>query len=280
MAEKLNWRLEFKKYLQHGTPDQSARSAMWLAAAGLQDVDALEPSEPMLRIALECIRDDLDLNKAEKKILSYYRWHRCRTEDERELYEADLVSLHIVKILSDPYFEFSPRMLLWIHQNLFAGIYDFAGKIRTYDISKREWALNGDTVSYSPCESIADRINYLFYQESQSSYAGSTAQDLIEHIAGFTSYLWITHPYGEGNTRSTSIFLIKYLAWLGYRTDITVYADNSWFFRNALVRANYSNAEGVQPDYSFLYAFLSNLLLGTDYPLRNRELHLPVPEET
>ncbi|MCU0376040.1 MAG: Fic family protein, partial [Chitinophagaceae bacterium] len=173
-------------------------------------------------------------------------------------------------------FTFSPAEYLTIHRRLFTGIYKFAGKIRNYNITKKEWVLNGETVLYASAESLTTTLEYDFNQERKFSYKGLSEQQIIEHIAHFISNLWQIHIFGEGNTRTTALFLIKYLRKLGFKkVNNDLFANHSWYFRNALVRANYEDlSRGIYRTEKFLIAFLSNLLLKENFSLKNREMHI------
>lgn len=160
-----------------------------------------------------------------------------------------------------------------MHGRLFAGIYKHAGKTRDYDITKREWVLLGDTVIYASCYRLAETLAYDFRREKEFSYARATMDDVISHICQFISGLWQIHPFGEGNTRTTAVFAIKYLRTLGFAVDNEVFADNSYYFRNALVRANYTNLpKGIEETNEYLEPFFRNLLFGERNKLQNRYL--------
>lgn len=162
-----------------------------------------------------------------------------------------------------------------IHKRLFSGIYDHAGKIRDYNISKKEWVLNGDTVLYGGASELRATLEYDFSVERNFSYKGLSMQETIAHIARFISRLWQIHVFGEGNTRTTAVFLIKYLRTLGFDVTNDTFAENAWYFRNALVRANYNDLKhGVHETTEFLELFLRNLLLGEHNELHNRYLHI------
>ena len=164
---------------------------------------------------------------------------------------------------------------------MFQGIFKFAGKFRTYNISKKKWVLDGASVLYNPFENIAETLDYDFAQERQFNYAEVSTDESISHIAAFTAGLWQIHPFGEGNTRTTAVFLIKYLRSFGFSISNDLFAVHSWYFRNALVRASYFNREkGIVPDMSYLVKFLRNLVLGEQNELKNRYLHIGYQRET
>ena len=160
-------------------------------------------------------------------------------------------------------------------------MFSHAGQIRQYNITKKEWVLNGDTIIYADWNSIKDTLDYDFATEKQFSYEGLSVDAAVKHLAKFASDIWQIHPFGEGNTRATAVFMIKYMKTFGFRVNNDAFEKNSWYFRNALVRANYTNLQkGVHATTKFLEMFFSNLLLGTDYELKNRYMHIDYVEES
>lgn len=265
----------FDEYLRQGEPNKAEKAKVWKTAIGLQQVDGLKPSEYLIETAKQNIEGDITFHEVKKRIDSYYQQYPTKTEDDRTE-EADKVSARIAEILSEQTFTFSPAEYMAIHRRLFTGIYKFAGKIRDYNITKKEWVLNGETVLYASADSLKATLEYDFEQERKFSYRGLSEQEIIEHIAHFFSNLWQIHIFGEGNTRTTAIFLIKYLRKLGFKhVNNDLFADHSWYFRNALVRANYEDlSRGIHRTEIFLIRFLSNLLLKGNYTLKNREMHI------
>jgi len=167
-----------------------------------------------------------------------------------------------------------------IHRRIFEGVFKFAGKIRDYDITKKEWVLRGDTVLYVGAEDLRRAIEYDLQQEKEFSYKNLSLDDTVEHLAKFISGLWQIHPFGEGNTRTTAVFTIKYLRSMGFSVNNDLFAQHSWYFRNALVRANYRNRlKNIEPEPLFLVRFFRNLLLGENNELRNRYMIINPPEE-
>ncbi len=269
------WGFELEGYIREGEPERAAKAEAWQTAIGLQAVDGLKPSRYLIETAQEHIEGDITIDEAEKRIEGYYREKDKRTQSELETEEADVVSSRIAKLLSERTFSFSPATWKSIHGQLFKGLIKKAGAYRDYNISKNEWVLKGDTVRYAAWDAIKETVDYDFSIEKNFSYKGLSMQDVVFHIARFTSGIWQIHPFPEGNTRSTAVFVIKYLNSLGYTVNNQPFAENSWYFRNALVRANYNNlAEGVAADVRFLEAFFGNLLLGENNALKNRFMHL------
>jgi len=266
---------DFDAYLRQGEPDKAEKAKVWKTAIGLQQVDGLKPSEYLIKTAIQNIEGDISIAEVKERIDSYYQHHQVKTNVDRTE-EADKVSARIAEMLSEQTFTFSPAAYLAIHRRLFAGIYPFAGKIRDYNITKKEWVLNGETVLYASAESLIETMEYDFEQEKKFSYEGLNKQEIVAHIAQFISYLWQIHAFGEGNTRATAIFLIKYLRKLGFKeVNNDLFANYSWYFRNALVRASYEDlSRGIYRTEIFLIRFLSNLLLKGTHPLKNRDLHI------
>ena len=225
----------FKEYLREGEPDKVSRGYAWSTAIGLQAVDGLKTSEYLIDTAIRNIEGKITLEEAKNLIDTYYEEKPEDPENER-MEEADKVSARIAEILSEAAFSFSPNEYISIHRRLFQGIYRHAGKIRDYNI---------------------------------------TMNDIIHHLAVFISRLWQIHIFEEGNTRTTAVFFIKYLKTLGFSATNDIFAENAWYFRNALVRANYTNLQkGIHETTEYLEVFLRNLLLNEKNELHNRYLHI------
>lgn len=271
---------EFDEYIRQGEPGRSEKAAAWQTAIGLQDVDGLKPSKYLIETAKKHIEGDITIGDVKSLLNSYYSSKGTRDEIEHDrTEEADKVSARITELLEEETFAFTPVELSRIHRRLFQGLFKFAGVYRTYNITKKEWVLNDASVLYNPFENIAETLEYDFSEEKKFDYISSSTDDAIKHIASFIAGIWQIHPFGEGNTRTTAVFLIKYLRSFGFHIDNELFASHSWYFRNALVRANYSNREkGINPDSSFLIAFLRNLILGERNELRNRYLHIDSPK--
>ena len=265
-----------EEYIRQGEPLQRERGQIWQTAIGLQQVDGLNTSAYLLQTAKQHIEGDITLQKAKELIDSYYQSQQVRHNSESEATEeADKVSARIAELLSEKTFAFNPSQLIAIHRHLFMGIYKFAGKIRDYNITKREWVLRGDTVYYAGADMISETLKYDFDQEKSFNYSSVSVDEAIAHLATFCSNIWQIHPFGEGNTRTTAVFMIKYLTTLGFKVNNEIFANNSWYFRNALVRANHTNVlQGVSYNPLFLERFFRNMLLNENHPLQNRELHL------
>lgn len=272
--------LDFDIYIRQGEPNQKEKAAIWRTAIGLQAVDGLQTSEYLHQTALKHIEGEIDIDEACQLIKTYYQSKHTREEGDDDRQEADQVSANITKILSSKTFDLSAKGYVSLHRRIFEGIFKHAGKVRDYDITKKEWILEGDTVRYLNWEDLHRALEYDIEQERQFSYKGLSADQLIKHITRFISNLWQIHAFGEGNTRTTAVFAILYLRDLGYKVENDMFAQHSWYFRNALVRANYRNAKaGIDYTPVYLERFFRNLLLGDQWDLRNRYLHIHPTEE-
>ena len=264
----------FQEYLKHSEPGKADKGYAWSTAIGLQAVDGLKPSQYLIDTAIQNIEGQISIKEAQNRIESYYKAKPMPAAADRTE-EADKVSSRIAEILSEPAFSFSPNEYLAIHRKLFSGIYSHAGMIRDYNITKKEWVLDGDTVIYGSALDLKETLDYDFSQERSFSYKGLSMDGIIHHIAIFVANLWQIHVFGEGNTRTTAVFLIKYLRTLGFSATNDSFANNAWYFRNALVRANYTNLKkGIHETTEYLELFLRNLLLGEHHPLHSRVMHI------
>ena len=265
---------EFDKYIVQGEPDKKAKANAWQTAIGLQDVDGLKPSEYLIKTAVQHIEGDITIDQVKDMLDTYYQ-----TKDSRELLdderteEADKVSARITEILSEQSFSFTPDYLLRIHRRLFEGIYKHAGQLRDVNITKKEWVLNGDTVLYSNYDMLRETLEYDFEQEKKTNYSVLNADMAVKQICKFVSGIWQIHPFREGNTRTTAVFTMKWLQTFGFSVDNDVFKDNSWYFRNALVRANYNNIpKRIFVTTEYLEMFFRNLIFGEKNKLSNRNL--------
>ena len=265
----------FKEYLMESEPDKAHKGYAWSTAIGLQAVDGLKPSKYLIDTAIQNIEGKITMKEAQSLIDSYYEERPVHLSDDERTEEADKVSSRIAEILSETAFSFSPNAYISIHRKLFQGIYKHAGKIRDYNITKKEWVLDGATVMYGSASELRVTLEYDFSQEKDFSYKGLSMDEIIHHLAVFVSRLWQIHIFGEGNTRTTAVFFIKYLRTLGFSAANDIFAENAWYFRNALVRANYTNLQkGIHETTEYLEAFLRNLLLNEKNELHNRNLHI------
>ncbi len=272
--------LNFDEYIRQGEPDEKKKASIWQTAIGLQAVDGLKTSDYLKETARKHIEGKINIDEARDLIKTYYQSKTRREPDEENMQEADKVSANITKILSSETFDFSEKGYVALHRRIFEGVFKHAGKVRDYDITKKEWVLDGDTVNYLNWEDLHRAIEFDLEQERQYSYKRISQDEMITHITKFVSGLWQIHAFGEGNTRTTAVFIILYLRHIGFKVNNDMFAQHSWYFRNALVRANYKSAvKGIDYSPVYLERFFRNLLLGEQWDLRNRYLHIHPTKE-
>ena len=264
----------FKEYIKQSEPNKRDKGYAWHTAIGLQAVDGLKTSKYLIDTAIKNIEGDISIDEAQDLLNTYYE-ENPKSDKEDRTEEADKVAVRIAKILSEKAFSFTPNEYISIHKKLFTGIYGHAGKFRDYNITKKEWVLNGATVLYGSASEIRATLEYDLSEEKKFSYKNLSMEEIIHHLAIFVSRLWQIHAFGEGNTRTTAVFFIKYLKTLGFDATNDIFAENAWYFRNALVRANYNDLKnGVHETTEYLELFLKNLLLDEKNELHNRSMHI------
>ena len=272
--------INFDEYIRQGEPAKREAAYAWSTAIGLQAVDGLKTSDYLNQLAQRNIEGEISIDEVERLLNSYYesKVRRDTNDDDKE--EADKASKNIKRILSSKTFDFSTKGYISVHRRIFEGVLKHAGELRKYDIVKREWVLEGDTVSYLNWEDLHRAIDHDIEQERNYSYKGIGNDELVAHVAKFVSGMWQIHAFGEGNTRATAVFAIQYLRSMGFDVENDLFAKHSWYFRNALVRANYKNVKkGIDYSPVYLERFFRNLLLGEQWDLRNRYLHINPPAE-
>ena len=280
MDQKKQNILDFDEYIRQGEPSKKEKASIWQTAIGLQAVDGLKTSDYLKETARKHIEGEIDIDEVRQLVKTYYQSKTQREPDDDRKQEADKVSANITKILSSQAVDFSTGGYVAIHRRVFEGVFKHAGKLRDYDITKREWILDGDTLNYLNWEDLHRAIDYDIERERAFSYRGISSDDMVIHISHFVSGLWQIHPFAEGNTRTTAVFAILYLRSIGFEVNNDLFARHSWYFRNALVRANYKNALlGIDYTPIYLERFFRNLLLAEQWDLRNRYLHIHATDE-
>ena len=283
MAEDKNIKqqyLNFDEYIRQGEPEKKERAEAWRVAIGLQAVDGLKTSEYLQETARRNIEGEITIDEARQLVKEYYIKKTAHDNDDADKEEADRVSSNISKLLQTDAFTYSVAGFAAIHRAIFEGVFKHAGSFRNYDISKKEWVLRNDSVLYGRWQDLQMTIEYDLEQERQFDYTALNNDQLIEHLTKFVADLWQIHPFCEGNTRTTAIFTIKYLRSLGFSVNNNMFEYYSWYFRNALVRANYRNVQkGINAEPLFLVRFFRNLLLGETNDLKNRYMIINPPEE-
>ena len=272
--------INFDEYIRQGETQQIERAEAWRVAIGLQAVDGLKTSEYLQDTARRNIEGEITIDEARELVKQYYVKKTAHDEGDGDTEEADRVSSNISKLLQTDAFTYSVAGLSAIHRAIFEGVFKHAGRFRDYDISKKEWVLQGDSVLYGRWQDLRMTIEYDLEQEHQFNYFALNKDQVVEHLAKFVAGLWQIHPFGEGNTRTTAVFIIKYLRSQGFDVNNELFERHSWYFRNALVRANYRNLKkGINYESIFLVRFFRNLLLGENNTLKNRYMMIDGPEE-
>ena len=279
MNEKEQY-INFDEYIRQGEPQKKERAEAWRVAIGLQAVDGLKTSAYLQQTARRNIEGEITIDEARELVKEYYIKKTAHGDNDADKEEADRVSSNISKLLQTDAFTYSVAGLVAIHRAIFEGVFKHAGRFRDYDISKKEWVLRGDSLLYGRWQDLRMAIEYDLDQERGFDYTGLNKDQMVEHLAKFVSGLWQIHPFCEGNTRTTAIFTIKYLRSQGFSVNNDLFERHSWYFRNALVRANYRNLnKGIHYEPLFLVRFFRNLLLGEDNTLKNRYMMIDAPEE-
>lgn len=259
--------------IENEITDSKKKQEYWATGIGLNKVDNLEPSKYLIDLSKKNINGELKYHEVEEALKTYYKGQDTSSIEIQREKECDLVSLRIAQLLEDKSFGFSPITLKNIHRYLFKDIYDFAGNYREYNISKKELILNGETVKYVNYQEIENYFEYDFKEEKDFDYSKLNNDELIKHIAKFTSTIWQVHPFGEGNTRTTAVFIEKYLNNMGFTVNNDMFKNKSLYFRNALIRSNYGNIpKNIYPTFDYLIMFFENLLQNKNNNLNNNQL--------
>ena len=260
-------------YIETETPKNYVKQLEWDMAIGLQEVDNLKPSKYLEKLLQENVTGEKTIYEVEKELKEYYTEKENNNDVNHNELECDLVSTRIVELLQEDNFELSINYLKYVHKYLFQDVYEFAGEFRKIDFSKHERILNNDSVAYGDHKLLEQSLDYDITLEKNKNYNEMNIVDVINNITDFSSSIWQIHPFREGNTRTTAIFIEKYLVSLGYNVDNTLFKDKSVYFRNALVRSNYfNNYLNIKEDNSFLIKFYENLLLGKNNNLHSKDL--------
>lgn len=274
VSEAVRMNEDFDKYYEATEPGMRERAYAWATAIGLQDVDGLKPSKYLLATAKRNIEGEITQEQARQIVDAYYE-SKDAHDVPPETQEADKVAARMIGVINSPTFTFSPTYYFGLHQRIFEGVLPNAGEMRTVELMKREWVLNGDSVQYGPSFLIEKSLKDAFAEEKRFSYKGLSEDAFVMHFAAFISDIWQIHPFREGNTRTVALFAIKYLRSLGYQVSNDLFAEKSWYFRNALVRANYENVRlQVEKTQLPLEEFFKVLLFGCELELKNRFLRV------
>ena len=261
------------EYTEETKPEGYVKQLEWDMAIGLQEVDNLKPSKYLEKLLEENVSGNLTIKQVEEELREYYIEKDKKQELNQNELECDFVSTRIVELLQIDNFELSVDYLKYVHKYLFQDVYEFAGEFRNIDFSKHEKILNNDSVAYGDCKTLKESLEYDIFLEKEKNYKDMNIVEVINNITKFSSSIWQVHPFREGNTRTTALFIEKYLISLGYEVDNTLFKDKSIYFRNAVVRSNYfNNYLNVKEDNSYLVKFYESLLLGKNNNLHSQDL--------
>ena len=261
------------EYEEKYKPSNYIKQLQWDMAIGLQEVDNLKPSKYLEKLLEENVEGNLTIEEVEKELKEYYTEKENKNELNKNELECDFVSTRIVELLDENSFELSVNYLKYVHKFLFQDVYEFAGEFRKIDFSKHEKILNNDSVAYGDFNTLTESLEYDISKESEKDYKNMNIVEVINSITDFSSRIWQVHPFREGNTRTTAVFIEKYLISLGYNVENNLFKDKSVYFRNALVRSNYfNNYLKIKEDNSYLIKFYENLLLGKNNNLHSKDL--------
>ena len=272
MDEKY-WDSSVNEYEEIYKPANYIKQLQWDMAIGLQQVDNLKPSKYLEQISEKNILGELTIKEVEQSLREYYITKEKQKDINHNELECDFVSMRIVELLDQDNFELSVDNLKYIHKYLFQDVYEFAGEFRKIDFSKHEKILNNDSVAYGDSKTLTESLEYDISLEKEKDYKDMSIVEVIKNITDFTSNIWQVHPFREGNTRTTAVFIEKYLISLGYNVDNSLFKDKSVYFRHALVRSNYfNNYLNIKEDKTYLIKFYENLLLNKNNNLHSEDL--------
>ena len=272
MDEK-QWDFSVNEYEEIYQSSNYIKKTQWDMVIGLQQVDNLTPSKYLKQIKEKNILGELTIKEVEQSLREYYNVKEQQKDINPNELECDFVSMRIVELLDQDSFELSVDYLKYIHKYLFQDIYEFAGEFRKIDFSKHEKILNNDSAAYGDSKTLNESLEYDIRLEKEKNYKDMSIVEIIKNIVDFSSSIWQVHPFRDGNTRTTAVFIEKYLISLGYHVDNSLFKDKSIYFRNALVGSNYfNNYLDIREDKSYLIKFYENLLLGKNNNLHSEDL--------
>lgn len=272
--------INFDAYLRHSNPQVRNNMYAWCIGIGLQAVDGLHTSEYMQKTAIKAIEGNISPDEVRSMVTEYHEYKESKGELSKHKREADFAAINIARLLLSPAVPFSVEGFKSIHRGIFDNSIESAGHLRDYNTRKSEWILDGASVHYSECEDLEERLTHDIEEESRFSYDGLTKEEIVKHITDFTSRIWLTHAFVEGNTRTVATFVIQHLHDIGIELNPVSFARNSEYFRNALVRACYeSHNRNIAPNPVYLERFFRNMIMGEMWVLKSRYLMLNPPEK-
>ncbi len=264
-----------EKYLKSSNSQEREYCYFWLTSFGIQSVVSLKPSEHLFPIISRHIEGEIDLPRTHQEVHDFYHLlhkesgsHQIHHEEE-----TDKVAVRIVEILMSDDFDLSPEGFANVHRHMFHGIYHNSGKFREHTASKKEWVLANSTVIYPPSDQIEAQLDYLFSVERNTNYDALSESHRLQNYSNFIARLFMVNAFQYANSRTTFVYALKYLLSRGYRLRNDTFYREAWYFRNAIVRACYTNMhQGVYPTTQYLVMFLRNLLFDEDNELKNHRM--------
>lgn len=260
---------EYKVKEYNYTPEE--KQLYWNIGTGLQAVDNLNPSAYLRELIAKNVKGEIDLDAVDAALQEYHQSTECKDSQEKE---ADFVSTRITRYLQEFEFTLHPLALKQIHGYLFEGFPEVdPGEYRTENFSKAEAILNGFSVRYEDYKNVSNFLDYDIQKERKKSYCGKTKEEMAEDISSFISGIWQIHPFREGNTKTVAVFAIMYLKSLGFQIENQPFETNCKYFRDALVRANFSDVKNnIARDSVPLRHFFENVMYDENYNLKREEM--------
>ena len=265
-----------KKYLTSRNKQEREACLLWLTAFGIQSVVDLKPSADLLRIIINHIEGKYDIERTRSEVRAFYHEQHKQSHGgghHHRFEEADKVAVRIVDYFERGEFELTPESFSFAHRSMFHNLYHNSGQLREAAASKKEWVLGNTAVLYPKHEEIKPYLNYLFSNERSIDLSKLTPQHRLRHLCEFIAKLFMINAFQYANSRATFVYSMKYFLSLGYHFQNDTFFREAWFFRNAIIRACYTNMhQGVYPTTMHMEMFLGNLFLNEENELRNHRM--------
>ena len=138
-----------------------------------------------------------------------------QTQEDLDFFENDLVSVRSYKLYENlPHAEGTVKQLQWIHHYLFQDVYDWAGQIRTIDMSK------GGGEPFHPLEYMGVGIRYCEQTlKNDNLLQGLSIDEFISKLSVNYNNFNVLHPFREGNGRTQRVFWDIVARDAGYHFD-------------------------------------------------------------
>lgn len=266
---------ELFKYLRSRNKTERDYSLLWLTSFGIQSVVNLKPSDNLFPIIKRHIEGTVDIHRTRTELREFYH-EQHRQSGNSHIHreeEADKVAVRIMEVLLDEDFDLTFEYFSKVHNHMFHGIYHHSGELRDKPLSKKEWVLGNTTILYPSTDHLRERIDYLFAKERCTDYKALSNRHKIRHFSEFISRLFIANPFQFANSRAVFVFAVKYLMAMGFQMQNDTFFREAWYFRNAIIRASYTNMhQGIYPTTEYMEMFLNNLLHNDTNELKNHRM--------